>query len=313
MPIQSESKRGEKDLTKQIINAIISYQNEFRFASMSLFLCMKGNTSMFTRASRKSGFTLIELLVVIAIIAILAAILFPVFAKAREKARQITCLSNMKQMGLALQQYTQDYDETLPIQTGDGVGFTDGFLQAGSPNDGLHGAQPTWALLLYPYVKSVAIYLCPDATPPPTPDLTFCNPAHLSKTNYQYNGVLLKLLDPKNAGVYGGKTLAVIPAPSNTIMLSENKYYDSCARSRPRDVFTPGLYRDVQCMDYAYLHSEGGNLMYTDGHAKYHVRGAITYADFGFSAAKNPGLASNFSPQNVNGPDCNVDSLYADF
>ena len=257
--------------------------------------------------SKQSAFTLIELLVVIAI---LAAILFPVFAKAREKARQITCLSNMKQLGLALQQYTQDYDETLPIQRGDGVGFTDGFLQAGSPNDAQNGAQDNWALLFYPYVKSVAIYLCPDATPPPTPDNTFCNPTHLSKTNYQYNGVLLKNLSP---GVYAGKTLAVIPAPSNTIMLSENKYYDSCARSRPRDVFVLGKYRDVQCTDYAYLHSEGGNLMYTDGHAKYHVRGAITYAEFGFSAAKNPGLAPNFSPQNVNGPDCGNDSLFADF
>ena len=62
----------------------------------------------------RRGFTLIELLVVIAIIAILAAILFPVFAKAREKARQASCLSNVKQMCLALMQYAQDYDETLP-------------------------------------------------------------------------------------------------------------------------------------------------------------------------------------------------------
>ncbi|MBC7807537.1 MAG: prepilin-type N-terminal cleavage/methylation domain-containing protein, partial [Akkermansiaceae bacterium] len=62
----------------------------------------------------KSGFTLIELLVVIAIIAILAAILFPVFAQAREKARQISCLSNQKQIGIAMMMYVQDYDETYP-------------------------------------------------------------------------------------------------------------------------------------------------------------------------------------------------------
>src|SRR5579862_176895 len=73
-----------------------------------------------TRTAR-TGFTLIELLVVIAIISILAAILFPVFAKAREKARQISCLSNMRQLGLAIYQYTEDYDELLPGDT-DGNG-----------------------------------------------------------------------------------------------------------------------------------------------------------------------------------------------
>jgi prepilin-type N-terminal cleavage/methylation domain-containing protein/prepilin-type processing-associated H-X9-DG protein len=95
---------------------------------------------------RSFGFTLIELLVVIAIIAILAAILFPVFAAAREKARQTTCASNEKQLGLALQQYEQDYDDSTPIGTnpyGYGVG---------------------WAGCIYSYVKSDAVYICPDDT-----------------------------------------------------------------------------------------------------------------------------------------------------
>ncbi len=98
------------------------------------------------------GFTLIELLVVIAIIAILAAILFPVFAKAREKARQTACLSNEKQLGLGFFQYTQDYDEGLP-QGGAYTHF--GFYS----NYGLG-----WASQIYSYVKSRAVYTCPDDT-----------------------------------------------------------------------------------------------------------------------------------------------------
>src|SRR3978361_1893742 len=95
------------------------------------------------------GFTLIELLVVIAIIAILSAILFPVFAKVREKARQTSCASNMKQMGLATAQYNQDYDEHMPIN--------------GAANaDNYSGLPIGWAGMLYPYTKSVGVFKCPD-------------------------------------------------------------------------------------------------------------------------------------------------------
>ena len=96
----------------------------------------------------RAGFTLIELLVVIAIIAILAAILFPVFAKAREKARQISCLSNEKQLGLGLLQYNQDNDEYFPA----GVPTAGGAYYGGSG----------WAGEIYPYVKSTGVYKCPD-------------------------------------------------------------------------------------------------------------------------------------------------------
>ena len=94
----------------------------------------------------RSAFTLIELLVVIAIIAILAAILFPVFATAREKARTTACLSNVKQLGLGITQYTQDYDEIFPNGTYK-------FANIGG-----------WAGQVYPYVKSTAIFTCPDDT-----------------------------------------------------------------------------------------------------------------------------------------------------
>ncbi|HVK02531.1 MAG TPA: DUF1559 domain-containing protein [Armatimonadaceae bacterium] len=108
--------------------------------------------------SARSGFTLIELLVVIAIIAILAAILFPVFAKAREKARQTACLSNTKQIGLGLMMYVQDYDETWPC----GRYITP---SSGSPYPGGHG----WAQSVYPYVKNEGLFACPsDDTTVPT-------------------------------------------------------------------------------------------------------------------------------------------------
>ena len=100
------------------------------------------------RARSTGGFTLIELLVVIAIIAILAAILFPVFAKAREKARQSSCQNNLKQIGLAWMQYTQDYDEMVPWLYITTVGFSGGYLH--TPE------------LLYPYIKNSQVWTCPS-------------------------------------------------------------------------------------------------------------------------------------------------------
>jgi prepilin-type N-terminal cleavage/methylation domain-containing protein/prepilin-type processing-associated H-X9-DG protein len=94
---------------------------------------------------RRHGFTLIELLVVIAIIAILAAILFPVFARARAKARQASCLSNIKQLGIALLAYVTDYDETAPY----------------------YGSGKHWNVNIYPYIKNMQLYRCPDSAKNP--------------------------------------------------------------------------------------------------------------------------------------------------
>ena len=99
---------------------------------------------------RKQGFTLIELLVVIAIIAILAAILFPVFARAREQARKTSCLSNLKQLGLGVMQYVQDYDETFP--------FGNNWQSLTDFQNGGFG----WGAQIRPYVKNNQIYLCPS-------------------------------------------------------------------------------------------------------------------------------------------------------
>ena len=138
---------------------------------------------------RMQGFTLIELLVVIAIIAILAAILFPVFAKAREKARQISCLSNTKQLGLAFTQYSQDNDEKNP-------GGVNWYFPGGNG----------WAGQIYPYVKSKQVFLCPsDATG---------SPEHSS---YGYNS---NNTAPTGATV-DGYSIAKYIAPAKTVLLFE--------------------------------------------------------------------------------------------
>lgn len=106
-------------------------------------------------ATRRSGFTLIELLVVIAIISILAAILFPVFAQARAKARQTACVSNMKQLGLAMMQYVQDYDEQMP--------YADNGGSNGNANSPVY--RVVWQDMIFPYVKSNAVFNCPEVDP----------------------------------------------------------------------------------------------------------------------------------------------------
>jgi prepilin-type N-terminal cleavage/methylation domain-containing protein len=132
------------------------------------------------------GFTLIELLVVIAIIAILAAILFPVFAKAREKARQTSCTSNEKQLGLAFVQYVQDYDQTMPPSFGSWWGSID----------------PGWAGVVYPYVKSTGVYTCPDDSVPVTKPAT--------EISYVMNVNLI------------GGTMSSFSSPSNSVLLYES-------------------------------------------------------------------------------------------
>jgi prepilin-type N-terminal cleavage/methylation domain-containing protein/prepilin-type processing-associated H-X9-DG protein len=155
----------------------------------------------------KQGFTLIELLVVIAIIAILAAVLFPVFAKAREKARQTSCASNMKQMGLAFLQYEADYDETsvpgLP-----NVNFT--------VNDArryVFTAGVGWAGMVYPYVKSIDMYRCPDDTTDPQ---TYSVVSYSYNTNVAYSGSFV------NSTANGlGAQLSSFTATASTVNLAE--------------------------------------------------------------------------------------------
>jgi len=153
---------------------------------------------------RTRGFTLIELLVVIAIIALLAAILFPVFAKVREKARQISCNSNLRQMGLAFAQYTNDYDDTLPCGQPTGIGAApQGF---------------GWAGELYPYVKSAGVFACPDDTTTPQTNVVGGITYTLQPVSYAYNR---NLSAASSSGNGVGGTISSMTAPTSTVLLYE--------------------------------------------------------------------------------------------
>src|SRR5262245_25340032 len=123
----------------------------------------KERRPMHSDRSHRAGFTLIELLVVIAIIVILAAILFPVFAQAREKARQTSCLSNVKQLGLAYMMYLQDYDATFPPHV------TERTAPPGTPDTPEARAPYSYKTKLDPYVKNRPVFKCPSAPAWPDP------------------------------------------------------------------------------------------------------------------------------------------------
>jgi len=143
------------------------------------------------------AFTLIELLVVIAIIAILAAILFPVFAQAREKARATACLSNLKQIGLAVQQYVQDYDETYPNGTDNWIVGTTAANVGG------------WAGQIYPYVKSAGAFICPSDAE----ENVLCS--------YGYNDNFATNTGQGGTGITSGRQASTFNSAVKTVMLCE--------------------------------------------------------------------------------------------
>jgi prepilin-type N-terminal cleavage/methylation domain-containing protein/prepilin-type processing-associated H-X9-DG protein len=194
----------------------------------------------------QSAFTLIELLVVIAIIAILAAILFPVFAQAREKARQTTCLSNQKQLALGVLMYVQDYDETFPMS-----------LYVQPPNNGFAVYDA-----VAPYLKNVGIFVCPSYSPGIDWRSRLAT-VGLQPITFQFVSYV------PNLGVFGEQLcntpfrkqtpvtkLAAIPTPVDTVL-----FFDGYMKASPfLDFFN--------FLGHA-RHSEGVVLNFADGHAKW--------------------------------------------
>ncbi len=235
-----------------------------------------------TRAKR--GFTLIELLVVIAIIAILAAILFPVFAKAREKARQASCASNLKQIGLGFAQYVQDFDERFPYTN--------------------NGGSQYWPTEVYPYTKSYQIFRCPD-------DSTTNGCSYLGNNQYSAIAIaqvpkvaeFIMVTDGNANGNPGGNTgdgHHMANTGNFNGINADYTMWDATARMTDPNNGMP-------------RHSGGMNVLYCDSHVKY--RGGIqhnwgtgnntlTAQDLGGALDWRNGMCLNQDPASLDTSSC---------
>jgi prepilin-type N-terminal cleavage/methylation domain-containing protein/prepilin-type processing-associated H-X9-DG protein len=206
------------------------------------------------RSRHSQGFTLIELLVVIAIIAILAAILFPVFARARENARRTSCQSNLKQIGLGILQYAQDYDEKYPIEVAGGTGAP------GNPFG--------WADAIQPYVKSSQLFQCPsDTSGPPDSTNATPDPAEGTYTDYVYN---IGLARGQGGGTRVGASLSLLEQPTATIAVFETVSRNAAFAQRGG----PGQGLAESGEATWTRHLEGSNFAFADGHVKWY-RGTV--------------------------------------
>jgi prepilin-type N-terminal cleavage/methylation domain-containing protein/prepilin-type processing-associated H-X9-DG protein len=204
------------------------------------------------------GFTLIEVLVVIGIIAILAAILFPAFARAREKARQASCQSNLKQIFLANAMYASDYDET--------------FTPVSRPSSVVPGNGVWWMILLQPYVKNLQVLQCPDYR-----DARWCGmgdcEANIGQVHWRYNGgyginwgnYLDGEVWPPTApySTPAGQSESALDDAVGTILVTES----NCVVAAPGENGRAGHSRfDPQLVR---RHNDGFNVLFCDGHVKW--------------------------------------------
>jgi prepilin-type N-terminal cleavage/methylation domain-containing protein/prepilin-type processing-associated H-X9-DG protein len=215
---------------------------------------------------RARGFTLIELLVVIAIIAILAAILFPVFARARAKARQSACLSNMKQISLALIMYASDHDQLLPYWC---------VWQNGTDHDNL---DVTWDVSINPYMKNSQLLICPDNT---------------------FNGGGNTHQSGKKRGYAMPRYVAAQmqdapPNPVDTLLLAEkgaylSGSYEDAAVEHPKQAG----FSELSPSQVACRHNEGNTFGFVDGHSKWHKFSSGPWVANSWVGA-DPGASANW-------------------
>ncbi len=225
------------------------------------------------RKSKSYAFTLIELLVVIAIIAILAAILFPVFARARENARRSSCQSNLKQIGLGIMQYTQDYDEKYMLRSRNCTSNAD----CGSTST----STSLWMYDLSPYIKSVQVFVCPSDTAGFSSTSASGLWTYSGSESYGMVGYWdMSLSTPTNTYPFSQASLASIEDPAGTILITDSDYY--VARGyEPYVSSDPAAATVDNTRAIAIRHLDGANFLWADGHVKWLNPGKFRYTKTG--------------------------------
>ena len=241
--------------------------------------------------SKTNGFTLIELLVVIAIIAILAAILFPVFAQAREKARQTNCLSNVKQINLGIQQYLDDYDEMYPMYLFNGPGNYIQTSISGYPGSKFKVAHDsndtivlyTWMDAIFPYIKSLKIFDCPSNK----------NVSYLA--NYAINTDVTRFfwvdetLTARSEDTTPA-TIGMIKEPSSYVIVGEHYGWYPSLRAASLWAYSRDYVGSGAKGGKFFPHTDGMNVAFADGHSKWTKYDNAIFSNSGNSWWLNPAM-----------------------